>query len=198
MSEWGKAYDKVKWRGKTWDYRTKAAVMELERQLNKTVLIYQGSYNTGVTASGTTHHGGGAIDGWVSGVDPNKVTRVARNIGWAMWWRKASQGPWNEHQHGILRGHKTASYMAKQQVVGYSGYDNGGDGLAGTTGDAQPYRPDPPVTFDYSKWKRQELKRLELETKIQRTKRQLTEKRRDIRHLLSIKRRLVARRKHLS
>jgi hypothetical protein len=191
---WGAPYEKVRWRQKTWDYRTKAAVMEAEKRLKKTVMIYQGSYNGGVSASGGTHDGGGAIDCWVYNVDPNTVTRVFRNIGWADWWRKASQGPWNDHQHGILRGHKTASISAKDQVTGPNGYDNGGDGLANTVGDAQPYRPKPPVEFAYAAW----VKERELATKQRKVSRKITETRRDLRHLVSIKRRLVERRKQLS
>ncbi len=146
-------YKRIQWRGHTFDRRTQAAILALEDRINRKVGIYQGSYSTAVGASGSTHAGGGAVDLWVPGMDPEAVVKAARKIGWAMWYRPA--GPsWGDHCHGILRAHQTASPDAKLQVTDY---DNRGDGLWPLTGhdDPQPYRPvDAPVRFSYTEWLR--------------------------------------------
>lgn len=144
-------YERIRWRGHRFDRRTKAAILALEDRLDRRVTIYQGSYSTSVGASAGSHDGGGAVDLWVSGIDANTVTRAARNVGWAMWWRTPRQGDWGNHQHGILRRHSTASSFAKAQA---SNFDEGGDGLGSLLpgDDPQPYRPDPLVTFDYRAW----------------------------------------------
>ena len=149
------AYERVTWRGHKFDRRTVAAIREVEKRLGKRVSIMQGSYNSSVGASAGTHSGGGAIDWWVTGVDPNAATRVARNVGWADWWRKPlydSNGNriWGDHQHGILLGHKTASTDAQWQM---SEYRAGRSGLSSQGPDPQPYRPDPIPVFDYAAWK---------------------------------------------
>lgn len=155
------AYERVTWRGRTFDKRTVAAIRELERRLGKRVTIYQGPYSSSVGASAGTHSGGGAVDWWVTGVDPNKATRVARNVGWADWWRKPlydSDGNriWGDHHHGILLNHKTASDGAKWQMMAYRG---GRSGLASNGSDPQPYRPNPIPVFDYAQWKKDRRRR---------------------------------------
>lgn len=146
-------YDRIQRRGHSWDRRTWAAVLELEHRLGERVVIFQGSYNPGVGASAGTHDGGGAIDFWVPGRSANEVTREARKVGWACWWRKPSQGPWVDHQHAILRGHDTAAPLAKSQCLSY---DQGGTGLASGGADPQPWRPSEPVRFSYAKWRREQ------------------------------------------
>jgi hypothetical protein len=152
------AYERVTWRGHKFDRRTVAAIKELEKRLGKRINIYQGSYNTSVNASGGTHAGGGAVDWWVSGVDQNRATRIARQVGFADWWRKPSQGDWNDHHHSILLGHLSASDNAVLQMQNYRA---GGDGLWPLVSgdDPQPYRPDPIVVFDYAAWKREQYLR---------------------------------------
>lgn len=147
-------YKRRSWRSHKFDNRTIAAIRALEDRLGRRVTIYQGSYSTSVGASGSTHAGGGAVDLWVPGMDADSVTRAARRIGWACWWRTPSQGDWSDHQHAILRGHVTASPDAKLQV---GDFDNRGDGLWPLTGhdDPQPYRPVREVTFNYRAWVKQ-------------------------------------------
>lgn len=160
------AYDRIQRRGHSWDRRTWAAVLELEERLGKQVRIFQGSYNEGVGVSAGTHDGGGAIDFWVDGVSADQVTKAARKVGWACWWRKPSQGPWPDHQHAILRGHDTAAPIAKAQCLSY---DQGGTGLAAGGPDPQPWRPSAPVRFSYTKW----VKEQTLRTRIRRLTRSI-------------------------
>lgn len=148
------AYKRVTWRSHRFDKRTVAAIKALEDALGRRVTIYQGSYTSAVAVSGSTHEGGGALDFWVPGISADSVTRKARQVGWACWWRKPEQGPWGDHQHAGLLDHLTASADLKLQM---GNYRHGGDGLwpleAGD--DPQPYRPDPQPIFSYVQWRRQ-------------------------------------------
>jgi hypothetical protein len=177
-------YDTVRFRGHKFDARTRAAILALEARLGKRVTIYQGSYTGNVSVSSGTHLGGGAVDLWVDGMDADTVTRAARKVGWAMWWRTPQQGPWGHHQHGILREHRTASPAADAQVTGPNGFDYGGDGLADTTGDAQPWRPDPPVTFHYWQWVKARTLRSRLRD-LSRSIASLKDRRRSVKKRLS-------------
>lgn len=178
-----KQYQRVTWRGHRFDRRTVAAIKDVEARLGARVTIFQGSYHPGVGLSSGTHDGGGAVDLWVTGVPPDRVTRTMRQVGWAAWWRTPQQGDWPHHQHAILRGHDTASPAAKDQVTGPNGYDNGGDGLALTSGDAQPFRPDPPVRFSYHQWVRRQTLRAKLRS-LSRTIASLKDRRKSTRKRL--------------
>lgn len=92
-------------------------------------LIYQGCWNSTVSASAGTHDGGGAID-----VHPSLATTAGltawRESGVAMWHRQPIAGLWGEHAHGIWIGCPHLSSGAKAQVTmyrdGYNGLANWG------------------------------------------------------------------------
>jgi len=153
---WGEAYDRCRWRNYKFNYRTKAAVMELESRLGVPVTVLQGSYNAGaVGASGGTHDGGGAVDIMVWGLDPRVVENRARRIGFALWHRPKlvvnGKLIWDEHYHGILMADKEMSPAAKWQIDEYLNTP-GGDGLTGNNADANQFHP--VKFFKYKAWLR--------------------------------------------
>lgn len=149
-----KEYTKVTFHGETTDHRTAVAARRVEKELGVTFVCYQGSYSDGSLSAGT-HAGGGALDLNVPG-DPTKVTRHLRRAGFAAWYRGPDSG-FDTHIHAIDIGNDRLSPEAQSQVTKYRA---GGDGLAGTNPDPQPFRPDstnfyPYVTgagFNYTKW----------------------------------------------
>ena len=120
--------ERVSFRGVTLNSRTIQMLMQAERALGKQFRITQGSFSTSVSASGSTHAGGGAMDTNDAGAGWLKAQQALRNAGFAAWWRHPWQGPWNDHIHSIARGDPTASPSAKGQVADFL---HGGDGLAG-------------------------------------------------------------------
>lgn len=129
--------------GRSTDDRTATQLVEAQR-LAKTVFQYsQGSYNHGVSASGSTHDGGGVIDIRTIPLGSRdkklEVVKALRKVGFAAWLRPYVKGLWGEHIHAvsIQKGGKDArgvlSPSAHRQVIAYY---SGRDGLAGN-------RPDP-------------------------------------------------------
>lgn len=149
-------YAKVRFRGVTLDRRTRAAFLLLERRYRAVaprrrgkLRIGQGSYSDG-KLSGSTHSRGGALDVMFAGLTPKQqhaVVKFGRLVGFAMWARTDPNvwGSNNAHAHGILRGHRTASYAAKQQV---QAYDTGRDGLVSNLPDRE-WRPKRKRRFSY-------------------------------------------------
>ncbi|HEY1119006.1 MAG TPA: hypothetical protein VGE43_14940 [Acidimicrobiales bacterium] len=137
-------YERITWRGRTFDRYTVAALQEAERRLGRELTFYQGSYSTGVSNSAGTHDGGGAVDCWCPGVSGRRTARVLRGVGFAAWHRPARDGVWGRHVHGVQIDNARLSPAAQRQVAEYRA---GGDGLAGSAPDPDPYRP--PVTFHY-------------------------------------------------
>lgn len=139
-------YTRVTFRGRLVDAQTMGALLVAEKRLGYELTITQGSYNAGgVSASAGTHDGGGVVD--LAPYDYKRKVRVLRDLGWAAWYRPAIPGLWSAHIHAILIGNSRMSSGAAAQVVDYK---NGLDGLAGKRPDPNPYRPDPPVVFDYA------------------------------------------------
>ena len=151
-------YGRVQFRGHTLDRRTRSAFLLMERRYRRSgkgwpkLRIGQGSYASGSLSAGT-HSGGGAVDVMFAGLNPAQraeVVRQGRRVGFAMW---ARTGPaWgangsNDHAHGILLGHRTASPEAKKQMDAYRA---GRDGLAGNLAD-NTWRPKRPRRFSYFK-----------------------------------------------
>lgn len=117
------------------DWLTKAALLKAERILGYELSITQGSYNAGgVGASAGTHDRGGVIDlkawDW-----PNKV-RVLRRCGFIASFRKASEGPWPDHIHAVMMGHKRLAPSAERQV---HAFHLGRNGLANNLPDPHPW-----------------------------------------------------------
>ena len=137
-----KPYAKVQWRGVTVDQRTKSALKWAEKRYiavapnkRKPWRFGQGSYNAGgVTASAGTHDGGGVVDIMFAGVPAKQrkaTVKWLRKAGFAAWAREGAL--WgangsNDHAHAVLRGHRTASKGAKDQMLAYDAHR---DGLAG-------------------------------------------------------------------
>ncbi len=140
-------YAKVTWRGHRFDQRTVSALKWAERRYIAVApkkrgpwRIGQGSYSDGSLSAGT-HSGGGAVDIMFAGLTRKQrraTVKWLRRAGFAAWSRVGpGWSPGNEHAHGILRGHRTASPEAKAQVVAY---DAGRDGLVSNLIDRE-WRP---------------------------------------------------------
>lgn len=151
-------YRKVRFRGVTLDRRTRAAFLWMEKRYRAVaprkrgpLRIGQGSYSDG-KLSGSTHSRGGALDIMFAGLNAKQqkaVVRCGRKAGFAMWARTDPKvwGYGNAHAHGVLRGHRTASYPAKQQV---EAYDSGRDGLVSNLVD-RSWRPKVKRRFSFVK-----------------------------------------------
>lgn len=149
----GKQYDRVQFHGKPTDRRTAIMARLVEKRVGVTFICWQGSYSDGSLSAGT-HSGGGALDLNVP-ADPAMLVRVLRKQGFAAWYRGPGSG-FDPHIHAIDIGNKRLSPGAVSQVAKYRA---GGDGLAGTNPDPQPFRPPPFYAyvnsqgFDYVSWK---------------------------------------------
>jgi len=130
-------YDRLWWHGERFNRRTVNMLKAAEKRYGGPFTYYQGSYNSGVSASAGTHDGGGAVDLWVWN-DPNRAVKALRNVGFAAW-NRTGRGDWTPHIHAIAIGDKQMSSGARQQVQDYY---NGYDGLAGSGRDYHP-RPNP-------------------------------------------------------
>ncbi|HEX6516852.1 MAG TPA: hypothetical protein VF049_14885 [Nocardioidaceae bacterium] len=130
---------RITWRGHRFNRRSVAAFVEVERRLGYRLHIYQGSYNTSVSASAGTHAGGGAVDCHGRGHWRDEV-RVMREVGWIAWHRTIP--PFDtEHIHAILRGDPDLSPAARDQCRDWAHHL---DGLADNGPDPGP-RVDVPV-----------------------------------------------------
>lgn len=129
------------YRGRTLNQRTINMIKAAEERLGYSLYIMQGSYNAGgVSASAGTHDGGGAVD-FAATSNPREVVLALRKVGFAAWYRRASQGPWGDHIHAIAIGDPDLSSGARNQVRAYF---NGRNGLAGNGYDDGPrLRPIP-------------------------------------------------------
>lgn len=139
------AYERVQVQGVTLNKRTLAAFLTAQARpkTDNDWTIFQGSYHPGVSQSGGTHDGGGAID--VSPFNWEQRVHALRAVGFCAWHRPAIPNVWGEHIHAILRGDREMSLAAHEQVVQY---DQHTDGLAGHGPDTFPFHPED-VRFDY-------------------------------------------------
>lgn len=133
-------YERVSWRTKTVDARTRYLLTLVEKKLGFALYCYQGSYNTGVQQSGGTHDGGGAIDLSIRPLNSSTnraedIVRVLRQHGFAAWWRKPWQGDWSDHIHAVECGNRMLASNARWQVDEYRA---GRSGLASRGADDGP------------------------------------------------------------
>lgn len=133
-------YERVTWRTKTVDARTRYLLGLVEQKLGFGLYCYQGSYNAGVEQSGGTHDGGGAVDLSIRPLNGSTnraedIVRVLRQHGFAAWWRKPSQGDWSDHIHAVECGNRMLSDSARWQV---DEYRSGRNGLASRSADDGP------------------------------------------------------------
>ncbi len=114
------------------DWKTRAALEEVQRRLGFPLTLSQGSYNKGVSASSNTHDLGGVVDLSTREHDPDRVVRVLREVGFAAWHRLPSQGPWPDHIHAVLVDHGHLHPTAQSQVASYrAGLQRTGEPRAG-------------------------------------------------------------------
>jgi hypothetical protein len=135
-------YDRLNWRGVVANRRTieMLEITELRSELG-TLRIPQGSYTTGVSASGGTHSGGGALDISVrdmTSTERDHVVWALRKTSFAAWYRPYLAGVWPAHIHAIAIGDREISAAAAEQVVQYR---NGQNGLANHGPDNGPNVP---------------------------------------------------------
>jgi hypothetical protein len=132
--------DRVTFGGKTVDRRTAAMLTEAERLANVEdpsigrFNLTQGSFSHSVGASAGTHDGPGAFDMYTrsySAAQKETIGLALRQVGFASWLRRKSQGPWDEHWHGIAIGTKGLPSVAASQVRNYL------DGLNGLKGNGK-------------------------------------------------------------
>ena len=144
-------YEKIEFRGRTFDRMTAAGVEHLEYFLGVEVDIMQGPFNTTVSVSSKTHWGSGAIDfAPPPGKTVKQVIRAGRLAGWALYhrpelWRDGAR-LWGEHYHGIQIGNAEVHEEAAKQVQDYFA---GLDALASHAPDKDKFRPNPIVPFRY-------------------------------------------------
>ncbi len=130
-------YRRLAFRGHTLNGRTIQMVEQAEAWAKKHGLpagwpIFQGSYNTGVSDSGGTHDGGGALDIDTSNMSEKQIltaVEAMRRAGFAAWHRDDAAGWADDHIHAIAIGDRQMSAAAHVQVVEYF---HGGDGLSGS------------------------------------------------------------------
>lgn len=143
----------MKFGGETVDRRTARMLTEAQRLANLEdpsigkFDLTQGSFSHSVGASAGTHDGPGAFDMYTSDYSESqkKIIGLAlREVGFASWRRLKSQGPWDEHWHGIAIGTKGLPSIAAGQVKSYLA---GGTGLASGGKDTEP-RPDRMLTWE--------------------------------------------------
>ncbi len=145
--------DHVTFGGKTVDRRTASMLAEAERLANEEdpsigrFNLTQGSFSHSVGASAGTHDGPGAFDMYTrsySATQKETIGLALRQVGFASWLRRKSQGPWDEHWHGIAIGTKGLPTVAESQVQNYL------DGLNGLRGNGKDTdrRPDEIRTWE--------------------------------------------------
>lgn len=149
-------YTRVSFRGVTLNRRTVSMLEQAEATSARLggparLSFAQGSYHAGVSKSGHTHDGGGAVDISVAGTSSRTravMVRALREAGFAAWSRGEADGM-SPHIHAIAIGDRQATPQAKHQVWEYF---NGGDGLVGDRrdGNRDLGRPIPAWAWQYS------------------------------------------------
>lgn len=91
--------------------------------------VLQGSYSTGVEASGGTHDGGGVVDLDTGGLSPARALEwvaALRGAGYAAWWRTRAYG-WAgvPHIHAVRVRCADLAPAAVRQVEAYRAGRNG-------------------------------------------------------------------------
>lgn len=140
--------------------------MNADPIINGMLVVVQGGFS-GAPDSGTTHLKLGVADyrRWnLNNEQAARVTRFARDLCGTGHERTTWQG-FEPHFHDATLGDDIPGIMdalAIEQINGPFGYKNGGDGVSGTTGDWQPYRPDPIRNYVYLEDDMKEDERKEL------------------------------------
>jgi hypothetical protein len=188
----------VWFRGVRIDKRTRAMIWEAESRSKFVWDMIQGSPSY-ASASALTHAKGGVFDAWPRGVsifdldEAWRSVRRLRDVGGFGWVRTPDQG-FTTHIHCGVLGAPNLSCPPGSPDYGYGAWAQQdeylatppGDGLAGAYADAHPYRPDPPVEFDYAAWlakqRRVRMHLRALREKIRRAERQTRRLRKQLKH----------------
>jgi hypothetical protein len=163
-------YARLNWRGVVANRRTieMLEITELRGLRDLTPLrIPQGSYTSGVSASGGTHSGGGALDISVrnmTSTERDRVVRELRETSFAAWYRPYLANVWPAHIHAIAIGDKEMSAQAAWQVQEYKAGRNGLANQGPDTGPDVPihvYRQDIDMSYyGPERWDGKDLDRL--------------------------------------
>lgn len=125
--------------GKVVNARTEEMLAHAQQQLDRELVLDQGSYNPGgdPTSAGT-HDGGGAVDINTDDMDEQTARSVVeelRKVGFAAWYRTPDQGDWPHHIHAIALSDPDLSSPAQEQA---GDYYLGKNGLANEQPDDGP------------------------------------------------------------
>lgn len=152
-------YDRVLFHGKQVTRRQRAALREVEKDLGREFIVWQGSWRPMTDYSGSTHTGSGVVDLGLPGMGDNDETRaVTRRLrrvgkqaaflrgpepfgGFSWHWHVVDLDPWGEAASAV--------WQAQQYQAGLEGISSTQNGP-----DPVPYRPDPIERFDYIKWQK--------------------------------------------
>jgi hypothetical protein len=118
--------------------------------LNGNLVVVQGGLS-GAPDSGTTHRLYGVVDyrRWnLTFEQARVVVHYGRDLGGATWERFTWQG-FDPHFHECLLGDDIPGIMDSVAIQQCDTYRAGGDGVAGTSGDSDPYRPNPIRNYQY-------------------------------------------------
>jgi hypothetical protein len=133
------------------------------------LVIIQGCYNRAVAASEGTHDFDACLDIRIVGLDWPTAQGFIRSCGWGGWWRRPSQGPWDDHIHMISLGFTpypikvgkyvdggvslTGTKFTSSQVEDYFNEAWGMSGMHEPGSDPSWFPEDKIATiFDYEKW----------------------------------------------
>lgn len=146
--------DLIPFRGAIVDRRTAAALTVAERKLGYELSVVKGhDVASADSVSSTTHNGRGVVD--LAPFDWQRKLRVLKEVGFAIWHRLPSEGPWSEHEHGALIGVGHGLDPSAQRQV--DSFKAGRNGLANDAPDRNPWRPSPaPQPFSYAAWWREQ------------------------------------------
>lgn len=114
------------------------------------IIVVQGGFS-GAPDSGSTHLKLGVADyrRWhMSNDQAARTTRVLRDLCGTGHERTTWQG-FDPHFHDCTLGDDIPGIMDSLAIGQCASYRVGGDGVSGTSGDWQPYRPNPIKNYDY-------------------------------------------------
>lgn len=142
-----KALDKVVFRGRLMDNLTMWFLLEMEEKLGYPLTVVQGCYAQKVTASGTTHNGGGVVD--LAAYKWHEKVQVGADLGGWPFHRLEKIGVWGEHIHMGVRNHPALDpIMAIRQQNDWDSTPPR-DGLAGHNLLRGQYHPGKEIQFDW-------------------------------------------------
>lgn len=118
--------------------------------LHGSLVVVQGG-RSGAPDSGTTHLRLGVVDyrRWnLTFSQADTVVHEGRDLCGATWERFIWQG-FDPHFHECLLGDDIPGLMDSVAIQQCATYRAGGDGVAGTSGDTDPYRPNPIRDYNF-------------------------------------------------